>query len=130
MVELSAIGFGLSPGEKKKAQAIYLAQACWPFLREAVESARDGKVSWNQDRLEVAFMALDELAPIIDDSDMDEVDKLMLHGVLGGLVKMRTSGMMNDRKMKIVAAIADVGVEIYAQAAGILQLEVDRSGYE
>jgi hypothetical protein len=127
MTDLGAVGFGLEPAARRKAQAAALARATMPYLKEAVQTAHDGKVTWNNDRMLLAFEAIDELAPLVDESEMEEQDKLMIHGVLSGILRMRTSGMLGDRRLQIAAATIDVAVEIYAQIAEILDLQVDRS---
>ncbi len=131
MVDLGAIGFGLPPDERLKEQSAYIAQAALPFLREGLKTAREGRVTWDPGAMELIFSAIDEMAPLIDDphrADFDEAEKLLLHSVFSAILNMRKLGTLNERKMKMIAAVVDVFVELYSTAAQIVGLEVDRSG--
>lgn len=128
MVDLGAIGFGLPPDERLKEQSAYIAQAALPFLREGLKTAREGRVTWDPGAMELIFSAIDEMAPLIDEADFDEAEKLLLHSVFSAILNMRKLGTLNERKMKMIAAVVDVFVELYSTAAQIVGLEVDRSG--
>lgn len=129
-MDLAAIGFGKTPMEKTKEQGAFLAKAVLPYLREAIQTAHDGKVKWDPNRMEIAFAAIDALGPLIDEEDWEERDKFMLHGVLSGILRMRAGGLMNDRRLAIAFATLDVGVELYGQAGELLKLDVDRAPSE
>ena len=74
----------------------------------------------------LAFRTLDELAPIVDATDLEEQDKFMLHGVLSGILRMRQSEMLDDHRLKIAAATMDIMFSIWTEACEFLKLEVDR----
>ena len=128
MPNLGAIGLGLPPNERLKEQSAYIAQAALPFLREGLKTAREGRVTWDPGAMELIFSAIDEMAPLIDEADFDEAEKLLLHSVFSAILNMRKLGTLNERKMKMIAAVVDVFVELYSTAAQIVGLEVDRSG--
>lgn len=128
MVELGAVGFGEPPEQQLETQARWLAAALLPYLREAVESARNGRVTYDPRGIDLAFKTLDFLAPLIDKDDFEESEKLLLHGVFSWIVRSRQAGMLADRRMKIALAVTDVMVELYERAATLIKLEVDRSG--
>lgn len=126
--DLAAIGYGEGPEKQLEAQARWLAHALLPYLQEAVASARDGKVSYNPTRIDLAFKTLDFLAPLIDGGDFEETEKLLLHGVFSWIVRSKQAGMLAEKRMKIALAVADVMVELYGKAAELIQLDIDRSG--
>jgi hypothetical protein len=128
MVELSGIGSGLPPQEKLKEQAAYLAHMALPYLHDGMVTAREGKVTWDSDAMDLIFAGLDALAPLIDEGDFDEGEKLLLHGVFSFLIRSRQAGMLTEKKMKMIAAVLDVFIELYSDVAQIVNLEVDRSG--
>ncbi len=128
MVELSGIGFGLPREQRLKEQGAYLAHMALPYLRDGMQTAREGKVSWDADSMDLIFEALDQLAPLIDAGEFEEGEKLLLHGAFSFFLRSRQSGLLSEKKMKMIAAVVDVFVELYSDAARIVELEVDRSG--
>ena len=117
------------PLDRRRAQARELARRTMPYIKESLHSVKSGKVTWDKERVEMAFEALNQLAPLIDEEeDIDERDSLMIHGGLSFVLRSREAGQMDDRRLGMVFALADTFVELYVQAAEILKLEVDRSG--
>ena len=125
--QFSGIGYGLSPDERERERAKYLARLVMPLLEEAVKSAKAGRVKWDKEKVSLAFRMLDEMAPIVDAADLEEQDKLMLHGVLSGILRMRQSEMLDDHRLKIAAATMDILFDIWTEACEFLKLEVDRA---
>ena len=128
MPDLGAIGYGLDPAARKKEQAKHIARAFMPYLRESIEAARAGNVGWDAERLELCFMALDELAPLIDAENFSESEALLIHSALSFMLNTRKGGMLNDKKIAILIALTDSMVETYSAAADLLKIDVDRSG--
>jgi hypothetical protein len=128
--QLSGIGFGESAEKKRELRGRFLAAKIMPWVKEAVDSVKGGKVEFDEEAVDLCFAALDWMGPLIDEAEFDEQDALALHAGLSFVVRARSSGMMNDRKMRICMAFADVFVELYSQVAEFTRLEVDRSGVE
>ena len=125
---LGAIGFGEEPGKRMETRARYLAKLVLPYLEEGVKTARDGKVTYSPDGMDLAFLTLDYLAPLIDEGDFDESEKLLLHGIFSWIVRSKQAGMLAEKRLKIALALADIMVELYAKAGDLIGLDVDRSG--
>ncbi len=128
MVDLGAIGFGLEPQARIKAQGEHLARASFPYMREGIITAREGRVKWEDNTWDLLRATLEGYAPIIDESDLEESEKLMLHAIFAFVQRTMLGGLMNEKKLKMVVACIDILVEMYGEGASIIHLEVDRSG--
>ncbi len=128
--QVMGIGLGETPEKQRELRGRFLAAKIMPWVKEAVDSVKAGNVTYSENAVDLCFAALDWMGPLIDDAGFDEPDALALHGALSFVVRSRSAGMMNDRKMRIAMAFADVFVELYSQVAEFTNLEVDRSGID
>lgn len=127
-MDIGKIGFGLPPDQRLKEQGAYIAHASFPFLREGIIVAREGRVTMTDRAIDLLLATLNAYAPMIENSDLDETEKLLLHGVFTLMMNSIKGGMVSEKKMKMIIAVFDIFVEMYGEACHLLDIEVDRSG--
>lgn len=115
----------MDPRQVRKEIALERARRIEQYLGEALLSARDGRITYDEERVEELLDTFEALAPMLRERqhEFEPQEYIAINGLLGTILRDRKSGKLR-RKLILIFAMLDRFAVLYGMGKEFIGLDV------